>query len=48
MLARRSPVLPAALLTRMLGIDITVAVAWQRVSGGDWRLRSPASPPSRT
>jgi hypothetical protein len=28
--------LPAALLARMLGIHITVAVAWQRVSSGDW------------
>ena len=28
--------LPAALLARMLGIHITVAVAWQHVSAGDW------------
>jgi uncharacterized protein YidB (DUF937 family) len=28
--------LPAAVLARMLGIHITVAVAWQRVSAGDW------------
>lgn len=28
--------LPAALLTRMLGIHITVAVAWQRAAAGDW------------
>jgi hypothetical protein len=28
--------LPAALLARMLGIHITVAVAWQRASAGDW------------
>lgn len=28
--------LPAALLARMLGIHITVAVAWQRASNGDW------------
>lgn len=28
--------LPAALLARMLGIDISVAVAWQRASAGDW------------
>ena len=28
--------LPAALLARMLGIHITVAVAWQRASSGDW------------
>jgi hypothetical protein len=28
--------LPAALLARMLGIHIEVAVAWQRISAGDW------------
>ena len=28
--------LPSALLARMLGIHITVAVAWQRASSGDW------------
>jgi hypothetical protein len=28
--------LPAALLARLLGIHISVAVAWQRASGGDW------------
>lgn len=28
--------LPAAILARMLGIHIGVAVAWQRASGGDW------------
>jgi hypothetical protein len=28
--------LPAAVLARMLGIHITVAVAWQRASAGDW------------
>lgn len=28
--------LPAALLARMLGIHITVAVRWQQVSAGDW------------
>lgn len=28
--------LPAALLTRLLGIDISVAVAWQRASSADW------------
>ena len=28
--------LPAALLARMLGIHITVAVAWQQASAGDW------------
>ena len=28
--------LPAALLARLLGINIGVAVAWQRASNGDW------------
>ncbi|MBV9161955.1 MAG: hypothetical protein JO281_10490 [Pseudonocardiales bacterium] len=28
--------LPAAILARMLGIHINVAVAWQRASSGDW------------
>jgi hypothetical protein len=28
--------LPAAILARMLGIHIAVAVAWQRASSGDW------------
>lgn len=28
--------LPAALLARLLGIHISVAVSWQRASGGDW------------
>ena len=28
--------LPAALLARMLGINISVAVEWQRASAGDW------------
>jgi hypothetical protein len=28
--------LPAARLARMLGIHISVAVAWQRASSGDW------------
>ena len=28
--------LPAAVLARMLGIHIAVAVAWQRASVGDW------------
>ena len=28
--------LPAAILARMLGIPISVAVAWQRASSGDW------------
>ncbi len=31
-----STALPAALLARMLGVHISVAVAWQRASGGDW------------
>jgi hypothetical protein len=28
--------LPAAVLARMLGIHISVAVAWQRAAAGDW------------
>ena len=28
--------LPAAVLARLLGIHIKVAVAWQHVSAGDW------------
>lgn len=28
--------MPAALLARMLGIHIDVAVAWQRAAAGDW------------
>ncbi len=28
--------LPAAVLARLLGIHIGVAVAWQRASSGDW------------
>jgi len=28
--------LPAAILARQLGIHISVAVAWQRASSGDW------------
>jgi hypothetical protein len=28
--------LPAALLARLLGTDISIAVAWQRASSGDW------------
>jgi hypothetical protein len=28
--------LPAAVLARMLGLHISVAVAWQRASAGDW------------
>ncbi|WP_331726037.1 hypothetical protein [Streptomyces sp. NBC_01012] len=28
--------LPAAILTRTLGIDITVAIKWQRAAAGDW------------
>jgi hypothetical protein len=30
--------LPAAVLARMLGIHIAVAVAWQRASSGDWAV----------
>jgi uncharacterized protein YidB (DUF937 family) len=45
--------LPAAVLARMLGIHIAVAVAWQRASAGDWaayaaevsRRNTPAAPP---
>jgi uncharacterized protein YidB (DUF937 family) len=49
--------LPAALLARMLGIHISVAVAWQRASAGDWmayaadisrRSTSPAQPAADT
>ena len=28
--------LPAAILARMLGVHIQVAVQWQKASGGDW------------
>ncbi|MER5214257.1 hypothetical protein ABT063_27720 [Streptomyces sp. NPDC002838] len=28
--------LPAAILARMLGVHIKVAVQWQQASGGDW------------
>ncbi|WP_225839655.1 hypothetical protein [Streptomyces sp. NK08204] len=28
--------LPAAFLARTLGIDITIAVKWQRAAAGDW------------
>lgn len=28
--------LPAALLARMLGVHIQVAVQWQKASAGDW------------
>ena len=28
--------LPAAVLARLLGIHIKVAVAWQHISAGDW------------
>jgi hypothetical protein len=28
--------LPAAILARMLGVHIQVAVQWQEASGGDW------------
>lgn len=27
---------PAGLLAKMLGVHVSVAVAWQRASGGDW------------
>ncbi|MEW1687496.1 hypothetical protein ACIQOF_26910 [Streptomyces sp. NPDC091265] len=27
---------PAGLLSKMLGVHISVAVTWQRASGGDW------------
>ncbi|MFF3489662.1 hypothetical protein ACFYXC_41610 [Streptomyces sp. NPDC002701] len=36
MLFQLSPELPAAVLARTLGIDITVAVTWQRAAVGDW------------
>ncbi len=47
--------LPAALLARMLGIHIDVAVTWQRLSSGDWmayaadvsRRNAPQPVPSR-
>jgi hypothetical protein len=48
--------LPAAILARMLGIHIDVAVAWQRISAGDWmtyaadvsrRESQPGAVPSR-
>jgi hypothetical protein len=46
--------LPAAVLARMLGIHIAVAVTWQRASAGDWaayaaevsRRNKPAAPPA--
>ena len=39
--------LPAAILARMLGIHISVAVAWQRASAGDWTvLRRRNQPPN--
>jgi len=28
--------LPAALLARILGVNIKVAVQWQQAAGGDW------------
>jgi hypothetical protein len=28
--------IPAAILARLLGIHVSVAVAWQRASAGDW------------
>ncbi|MFF9073536.1 hypothetical protein ACF1FX_27765 [Streptomyces sp. NPDC014646] len=44
--------LPAAVLARTLGIDITVAVTWQRAAVGDWAAyaaevgrRTPPQPP---
>jgi hypothetical protein len=49
--------LPAALLARLLGIHISVAVAWQRASAGDWmayaaevsrRDTGPSQPPHDT
>ena len=44
--------LPAAILARMLGIHIDVAVAWQRVSAGDWMTyagrRQPQGKPARS
>ena len=40
--------LPAAILARMLGIHIDVAVAWQRASTGDWMsLRRRRQPTTR-
>lgn len=45
--------LPAAMLARLLGIHISVAVAWQRASSGDWTnyaadySRRAPTPPSR-
>lgn len=44
--------LPAALLARMLGIHISVAVRWQRAAAGDWTAyaadvsRRSSTPPS--
>ncbi|WP_412751340.1 hypothetical protein [Krasilnikovia sp. M28-CT-15] len=38
--------LPAAVLARCLGIDISSAVTWQRAAAGDWHqyaARIPAS-----
>ncbi|MFD7755809.1 hypothetical protein [Streptomyces sp. NPDC059757] len=35
-LFRLATELPAAVLARTLGIDITVAVKWQRAAAGDW------------
>jgi len=38
---------PAAILARLLGIHISVATTWQRVSAGDWtRYAADLSPPS--
>jgi hypothetical protein len=33
---RSTTELPAAVLARTLGLDITVAVKWQRAASGDW------------
>jgi len=35
-LMQLSAELPAAVIARMLGIHIKVAVGWQRLSSGDW------------
>jgi len=47
--------LPAAVLAKTLGIHISVAVAWQRASRGDWMAdaaqvsrRAPTAPTERT
>ena len=38
--------LPAAILARMLGIHISVAVQWQGASSGDWMTYAAARPGS--